>query len=100
MNENTDQQIIPGISLSKSGQATVEPALTEVLIELAIRIDDQSKHPVDVEHVLAAIVLAAMDGKMSTESHLSLDDESMISNLSEYVTTVFEQFGGKVGTDD
>ena len=100
MNENTDRPIIPGISLSKSGQATVEPALTEVLIELAIKIDDHSKHPVDVEHVLAAIVMATIDGKMSPKTQLSPDDDSMISNLAEYVNIVFEKFGGKVGTDD
>ena len=59
VNGNQDQQIVPGISLSTSGQATVDPALTEVLIDIAIKIDDMSKFPVDVEHVLAAIVMAA-----------------------------------------
>lgn len=55
-NENPNQHIVPGISLSKSGQATVNPELTTLLIEIAIKIDDNSKHPVDAEHVLAAVI--------------------------------------------
>ena len=65
MKENPNQQFIPGISLSKSGLATVDPALTDVLIDIAIKIDDMSKHPVDVEHVLAAIILAAKPASCS-----------------------------------
>ena len=68
MNDNQEQQIVPGISLSTSGQATVDPALTEVLIDIAIKIDDDSKFPVDVEHVLAAIVLAAQSGFIAAET--------------------------------
>lgn len=56
-----DQGNIPGISLSPSGQVTVDPTLTEILIDIAIKIDDSLKFPVDVEHVLAAIVMDASE---------------------------------------
>jgi len=100
VNDNKNQQIVPGISLSNSGQATVDPALTEVLIDIAIKIDDMSKFPVDVEHVLAAIVLAARSGAIAADTKLSADNDSLISALAQNVETVFEKFGGKVGKDD
>ncbi len=94
------QQIVPGISLSPSGQATVDPALTSVLIDIAIKIDDTSRFPVDVEHVLAAIVLAAQNGDLDPATVLSSDDEPLVSVLAQHVETVFKKFGGKVGADD
>ena len=100
VNDNQDQQIVAGISLSTSGQATVDPALTEVLIDIAIKIDDMSKFPVDVEHVLAAIVLAARSGAIAADAELSTDNDPLISALAQNVETVFEKFGGKVGKDD
>lgn len=100
VSKHQDQQIVPGISLSPSGQATVDPALTNVLIDIAIKIDDMSKFPVDVEHVLAAIVLAARSGTIETDMDISSDSDALISALAEHVETVFERFGGKVGLDD
>ena len=100
MKDKHEQQILPGISLSQSGQATVYSALTNVLIDIAIKIDDSSKFPVDVEHVLAAIVLAAGSGLIESETELSSADDALISVLTEHVGTVFERFGGKVGLDD
>ncbi len=100
MKENLNQQIIPGISLSQSGQATVDPTLTDVLIDIAIKIDDMSKFPVDVEHVLAAIVLAAGSGSIGNDTDLSSDNDGLIAVLAEHVETVFVNYGGKVGMDD
>ena len=100
MDDDQDRQLVPGISLSASGQATVDPALTEVLIDIAIKIDDSSRFPVDVEHVLAAIVLAVRSGSIGTDTEISSDNDTLISALAEKVETVFEKFGGKVGTDD
>lgn len=100
MNENPSQQIVQGISLSSTGQATVAPKLTNVLIDIAIKIDDVSKHPVDVEHVLAAIVLASRAGEVESATDLATADEKLISILAAHVETVFQQFDGKVGADD
>ena len=52
-----EQQVVPGISISSSGQATVDPSLTEVLFDLALKLEEPTNHPVDVQHVLAAIVI-------------------------------------------
>lgn len=100
MDDDQDQQLVPGISLSTSGQATVDPALTEVLIDIAIKIDDLSRFPVDVEHVLAAIVLDVRSGAIGTDTEISADNDTLISALAEKVETVFEKFGGKVGRED
>ena len=100
MSENQDQQIVPGISLSSTGQASVDGALTEVLIDIAIKIDDNSRHPVDVEHVLAAIILAVRNGSIAPDTDLSSDHEELIPVLAEHVETVFKNFDGKVGGDD
>ena len=100
MNENNDQQIVPGIMLSQSGQASVDPELTEALIDIAIKIDDMSKFPVDVEHVLAAIVLASHSETIQTDTEILSDNDVLISVLAKHVETVFEKFGGKVGKDD
>ena len=100
VNDNQDQQIVSGITLSRSGQATVEPELTDTLIDIAIKIDDKSRFPVDVEHVLAAIILAARSGAVDVHTELKSDDAALISSLAEHVETVFVKFGGQVGQDD
>ena len=100
MNNNSNQQIVQGISLSSSGQASVDPQLTNVLIDIAIKIDDDSKFPVDVEHVLAALVLASRAGEIDSATDLANADAKLLSIMALHVETVFQKFGGKVGADD
>ena len=100
MDNTGDQQIVPGISVTSSGQATVAPSLTDVLFDLAIKLEEPTNLPVDVEHVLAAIVLAARKGELDPNTPLSPDDPTLVEILVGHVKTVFEQFGGKVGKDD
>ena len=95
-----EQQVVPGISISSSGQATVDPSLTDVLFDLALKLEEPTNLPVDVEHVLAAVVLAARKGDLDTNTPLSSDDPALVEVLVSHVKTVFEQFGGKVGRDD
>lgn len=97
---NNQQQIVPGISVSSAGQATVDPALADVLFDLAIKLEGPTNLPVDVEHVLAAIVLAARNGEFDSETPLTSDDPALVEVLASHVRTVFEQFGGNVGMDD
>lgn len=99
MDNTSDQQIVPGISVTSSGQATVDPTLTEVLFDLAIKLEEPTNLPVDVEHVLAAIVLAARNGEIDPNTPLS-SNSALVEVLVGHVKTVFEQFGGKVGKDD
>ena len=95
-----EQQIVPGISVSVSGQATVDPVMANVLFDLAIELEGPTNLPVDVEHVLAAIVLASRNGELSPDEPLKSNDPALVKVLAVHVKTVFEQFGGDVGMDD
>jgi hypothetical protein len=100
MKDTNNQAIVPGIFVTSSGQATVAPSQMDVLVDLAIRIEESTVHPVDVEHILAAIVLAARNGEIGSTTPLSSNDPALVDVLVKYVKVVFEQFGGKVGRDD
>ena len=95
-----DQQIVVGVSLSASGQATIDPAVSHVLFDLAIGLEQLTDFPVDVEHVLAAVVMAARKGDLPPDKRLSADDEQLQQDLIRYVKIVFEIFGGEVGSED
>ena len=56
--------------------------------------------PVDVEHVLAAIVLAVRQGELDPTKSLSSDDPASVAVLVRHVKTVFREYDGQVGTDD
>ena len=96
----SQQQIVPGISVTPTGQATVDPSLADVLFELAIKLEGPTNLPVDVEHVLAAIVLAARNGELDANTPLSSDDPALAELLVNHVNTVFADYGGKIGKDD
>ncbi len=100
VNDSGDQQIVPGISVTPSGQATVDPALADVLFDLAIKLEEPTNLPVDVEHVLAAIVLAARKEELDSDTPLSSDDPTLVKVLVGYVKAVFADYDGKVGMDD
>ena len=100
MDNTSEYQIVPGISVTSSGQATVDPTLTEVLFDLAIKLEEPTNLPVDVEHVLAAVVLSARIGELDPTTPLTSDDPALVEVLVSHVIAVFEQFGGKVGRDD
>jgi hypothetical protein len=99
--DNTgDHQIVPGISVTSSGQATIDPSLTDVLFDLALKLEEPTNLPVDVEHVLAAIVLAARKGELDPNTPLSSEDPALVAVLVGHVKTVFADYHGKVGRDD
>ena len=100
MEDRGDQQIIPGISLSPTGQATVDPALADVLFDLVIQLEEITKLPVDVEHVLAAIVLASRNGQLNQFPRLSSSDLVLQEVLADHVKAIFTKYDGKVGRDD
>ncbi len=100
MRVESGTQIVPGISLSSSGQATVDPALADLLFDLAIKLEEPTNLPVDVEHVLAAIIMAARNGELDSNTPLWSDDPTLAEVLVGHVKTVFADFGGKVGRDD
>ncbi len=95
-----DHQIVPGIVITSSGQATVDPSLADVLFDLAIKLEESTNLPVDVEHVLAAIVLAARKGELDPNTPLSSDDPALAEVLADHMKRVFADCDGKVGMDD
>lgn len=92
--------IVPGIAVSPSGEATVDPALTEVLLDLATALEEPTALPVDIEHVLAAIVLAAGAGELPADAPLRPADPHLRQTLTRHVTTIFRDYGGRVGRDE
>ena len=95
-----EQQTVPGISVTSSGQATVDPSLADVLFDLALKLEGPTNLPVDVQHVLAAIVLAARNEELDADTPLSSDDSALLDLLVDHVKTIFADFDGKVGMDD
>jgi len=97
---NSVHQIVPGISVTPSGQATVEPSVSNVLFDLALKLEEPTNLPVDVEHVLAAVVLAGRKGELDPTIPLSSEDPTLVELLAGHVKTVFEKYDGTVGRDD
>jgi hypothetical protein len=95
-----DEQIVPGISISPSGQASVDSSLANVLFDLAIKLEELTQLPVDVEHVLAAIVMAVRQGELDALARLTSEDSALAAVLTNHVKTVFSEYDGKVGMDD
>jgi len=91
-----EQQLVPGITISISGQATVDRSMSDVLFDLALKLEEPTQCPVDVQHVLAAIVLAARSGEVDPDTPLSSDDQALVVLLTPHVQTVFDQYGGEV----
>jgi len=95
-----EQQVVPGISISVSGQATVDPSLADVLFDLAIKLEGPTNHLVDVQHVLAAIILAARNAEIDSYTKLSSDDQALVAVLTPHVKSLFADFDGKLGRED
>ncbi len=100
MSNSGEQQIVPGISISASGQATVAPSLADVLFDLAVKLEEPTSHPVDVQHVLAAVVLAVRNGDLTPGTKLSAEDLMLVEVLAPHVKTVFDKYDGRLGLDD
>lgn len=97
---SNQRQVVPGISLSASGQATVDPSMGETLFDLAIELEEPTNLPVDIQHVLAAIVMAARNGEIDVTQKVVSDDRALIALLAGYVKSIFADYGGEVGSDD
>lgn len=100
MNRDESQQLVPGIRISASGEATIDASVSESLFDLAEELEDRTGLPVDVQHVLAALVLTARRGDLDSSRPISSDDPALIAVLSEPVKEVFSGYGGRVGRED
>ncbi|MEM9704070.1 MAG: hypothetical protein AAF907_16640, partial [Planctomycetota bacterium] len=70
--------IAEGISLSSAGEVSVDEGLTETLLDLAEALEERTGRPVDVEHVVAAVVLANRAGKIGSDRRLGADDDLLL----------------------
>jgi PIN domain nuclease of toxin-antitoxin system len=101
MTHGQSHTIVVGLSLDpRSGQANVDPALTETLLDLAEALGDLTGLPVDIEHVVAAVALAARDEQLSPDTRLSAEDTAQRAILLTRVRQIFHQYDGQVGAED
>jgi len=97
---NRSQPIVPGLSISASGHATVDPSIKETLLDLATSLEVPTDLPVDIEHVVAAIILAVRNKEVDANAILSAKDPSLIEILSPHIKSVFALYGGVLGKDE
>ncbi|MDA1015366.1 MAG: hypothetical protein O3A00_13060 [Planctomycetota bacterium] len=53
-----------------------------MLFDMAIKLEGATHLPVDVEHVLAAIVFAARNGELDANTPLAADDPALANILA------------------
>jgi len=94
-----ERMIAQGISADDSGQVSVDADAGRLLIELAIDLEASVAEPVDVQHVLAAIVLAASDGLVDDQTRMSPDNDAVRNIVIRYLPVVLERFGDQLGSE-
>lgn len=100
MTQPSAQSIIPGIELDSQGQATVDAAMGRRLVELAIELEDHTQHPVDVQHVLVAIIQGVRCGELSADQPLRPSDTALRKLLARHVDALFQRHGGRVAREE
>jgi len=90
--------IAVGICLDASGEVTVDGPAARALFDLAIALEDAIPHPVDVQHVLAAIVLAHRDSLIDEQTQVTGDDPSLQRIICKYLPLVFQQYDDQLET--
>ena len=93
-------QVAEGVLISPSGEVSVDEGLTEVLLDLAEVLEDRTGRPVDVEHVVAAVVLANRAGNLGSEKRLRTGDDLLLMALAPHIEAVFAKYGGRVAEGD
>ena len=92
-----DNEVLPGVSISSIGEATISKEMGDVLFDLALELEEPAGFTVDVEHVLAAIVLAVRCGDLDEGRSIGGASPPLVKKLLPHVKTVFRDFGGVVG---
>ncbi|MGI9473672.1 MAG: hypothetical protein ACR2NZ_19170 [Rubripirellula sp.] len=99
MNHSAGASILPGIVVEPSGQVSVDSTAGKFLIELAIELEDTVPQPVDVEHVLAAIVIAYREGRLKSGPAIAIRDPNLVELVREYLPVVFLRYGADLEND-
>ena len=93
-------QVAEGVLISADGEVSVDEGLTDVLLDLAEALEERTGRPVDVEHVVAAVVLANRAGNIGSGKRLRTGDDLLLMALAPHVETVFAKYGGRVAEAD
>ncbi len=93
---NETISIVTGIRMTPAGEVTVDPALDEPLCDLAIALQGPDDLPVDVEHVVAALILASRQGRVPHDYQLRSRDKPLLAILKPHIRTIFQRYGGNV----
>ncbi len=94
------RQILPGIRLDDAGRASVDASMGRQLISLAIELEPYTTRPVDVQHVLAAIIMAVGNGEFDGEESLRRAEPLLLRLLASHIETIYQCTGGRVSEDD
>ncbi len=87
-----ERVIAVGIRLNESGEVSVDGPAGRALFDLAIALEDATPHPLDVQHVLAAIVLAERDALVDASTRLAAEDLALQRIICDYLPLVFTQY--------
>ncbi|MFH5802497.1 hypothetical protein [Alienimonas sp. DA493] len=82
--------------ITPAGEVSVDEGLTEILLDLAETLEERTGRPVDVEHVVAAVVLANRAGKIGSDRRLRTGDDLLLMALAPQIEAVFTRYGGLV----
>jgi hypothetical protein len=88
--------IIKGITMTSTGEVSIDPLLDEPLCDLAIAMQGPDDLPVDVEHIVAALILASRNGTVPPDYELKPRDRSLKAILRPHVRMIFQRYGGQV----
>ncbi len=94
-----ERMIAQGISSDTSGQVSVDANAGRLLIELAIDLEASQTQSIDVQHVLAAIVLAARDGLVDDQTCMSRDNDALRNSVIRYLPLVLTRYGDQLGSE-
>ena len=93
------RMITQGILVDDAGQVSVDAETGRLLIDLAIDLEGAVPQAFDVQHVLAAIVLAAQEGLIGDQTCMSRDNPTLRNSVIRYLPVVLERYGDQLGSD-
>ena len=100
MKRPAEHQVLPGIVVDTGGEVSVDSVAGKFLFDAALELEDAVPQPVDVEHVLAAIVLASREGRFEATTKTGTSNHELMEVLREYLPVVLRRYGSGFGRDN
>ncbi len=63
-------------------------------------MEERTNLPVDVQHIIGAVVMGSQTGEIDRDQSLDIENDSLLQTIEKYVRVLFADFEGKVGEDD